>query len=618
MATKPTINDPQELGSTSNDIVANNDLFDDIYGHYESSGDFKSDYEESFDEKEAILTGSLQDELSTNVAKSQVYDPRLGTIVFERAARVMGQPAEGHAYAISKNDIGKNMLMDLTLKKYVYPNANYQMDFLIKDRLWDIYSNVYGVMFKMVGWVDDEKRQYFGPNDWLLPIRNCYPEPGKHTVNDSNWFGVLTNQTLEWIQKRPQDGTWKNLDEIISHLKAGKGKSAEMRDDSQRSQREKDLFPHVPVDPVYPTADFYTEYRLDRWITIAPDYGVVVREIKNPHNNFKLPIIPKYAFPLMDSIYGLGEVERGKTLQYAINSLINLYLDGVKMSLFPPIQINPNAPGLVPSSIRFDAAAKWLVGRPNIDIQQMQLSPKGMNTFQSTYSFLIAALLNQAGTTDTTVGSGTDPGMGKTPEAIKQLMNRESSRDNWDRFMLERAITDRNKQFIELIVEKMAKPIYVRLFEKEMQEIGSRYPDITELYESGRGSVRVDKSAIKAKYDYEVIPMSTVKKEPGDELKSLSQMMQMITRTPQILDVILQQNKQFGRPLKTLDLQEMFTRWMELTQMQDTDRYFGLVKPPSPDEMLDSSGLEDPQLLQAAKDMKDQLGGTSNIPIYGQ
>lgn len=596
------------------DMVKDNALFDEVNNHMSASDSWRKPHAASWDEKEAILIGSLMDDLSTSAAKSKVYDPRLSTIVFERSARVMAQPAEGNAYAISKNDLGKNMLMDLVMKKWVYPNANYQMDFLIKDRLWDVYSNVYGVMFKLVGYVQDDKRKYYGPNDWLLPIRNCYPQPGKHTTEDSDWFGVLTSKNLDWIESRPNDGTWRNLDKIVTHLKNGGGKSDSQRDSQDRGKREKDEFPDVKVDPVFPTADFYTEYRRGKWITTAPDYGVVVREVANPHNNWKLPIIAKYGFPLMDSIYGLGEIERGKTLQYAINSLINLYLDGVKMSLFPPVQINPNAPGLVPSTIRNEAAAKWLVGRPNIDIQQMNVSPRGMNTFQGTYSFLIAALLNQAGTSDTSVSAGTDPGLGKTPEAIKQIASREGSRDNWDRFMMERAIRERNMQFIEIMVEKMTKPIYMRLFPHEVESIQEQYEDVLELYDSGAGSIKVDKSAIKAKYDYEVVPMSTVRRNPDDELNTLSSTIEMITKNPQILDTMAAQSKAFNRPVRQLDLENMFKRWLELQRTPDVDKYFTEIKPPSPDEMLASSGLEDPELLGVAQQMKDELGGTTNIP----
>ena len=45
----------------------------------------------------------------------------------------------------------------------------------------------------------------------------------------------------------------------------------------------------------------------------------------------------KYTYPELNA-YKKG-FERGKSLQFALNSLWNLYLDGVKMSIFPPIQM---------------------------------------------------------------------------------------------------------------------------------------------------------------------------------------------------------------------------------------------------------------------------------------
>ena len=60
----------------------------------------------------------------------------------------------------------------------------------------------------------------------------------------------------------------------------------------------------------------------------------------------------------------------------------------------------------------------------------MNLSPQGQNTFNNVYQIVTSSMLNMMGTTDTSISSQVDPGMGKTPEALKQQGARESSRDN--------------------------------------------------------------------------------------------------------------------------------------------------------------------------------------------
>ena len=111
--------------------------------NHDNSDRYVNDARDGWEEKEKLLLGTLDDSLSKESAKSQVFDPRLSTVVIERAARVMGQLPAGKPLAVSKDDRGKNILMNLCLEKYVLPNANSQFDYLIKSRMMDVYSLVY-------------------------------------------------------------------------------------------------------------------------------------------------------------------------------------------------------------------------------------------------------------------------------------------------------------------------------------------------------------------------------------------------------------------------------------------------------------------------------------------
>jgi hypothetical protein len=57
----------------------------------------------------------------------------------------------------------------------------------------------------------------------------------------------------------------------------------------------------------------------------------------NPHKNGRIPFVIKYAQPLFDSFYGLGDFQRAKPLQFARDGLINFYFKGIKMNLIPPL-----------------------------------------------------------------------------------------------------------------------------------------------------------------------------------------------------------------------------------------------------------------------------------------
>lgn len=609
-------------------LIKDRKLYQEIIGHFEKSDSYVQTVRDGWDEKEALLMGDLKDELS-GTTKSQVSDPRLSTIILERAARVMGQLPTGKALAVSKNDKGKNMLMNLLIDKYALANANSQFDYLIKSRLWDVYSLVYGVMFALVDWRVDEKKGYIGPDFWILPIRDCFPQAGAISVQECDRFIVRNMVSKKWLKERDEQ-VWQGVSQIKEELERKKGKSRKDLDSKYQSHREETIHPDNDAEEI----ELLTEYRtygghdeLGEWVTISPDFpDKVLRRMDNPHQNGELPIVAKYAFPLIDSIFGLGEMERGKTLQFAINSLINLYLDGVKMSIFPPMLINPD--GVVPSSIKWQAAAKWLVRKPG-SVEQLQLSPQGINTFQSTYSFLIAALMNQAGTTDTTVGQGIDPALGKTPEALKQLSQRESSRDNWDRFMMEKAQEEILEKFVNLISKKQEKPVKLRLFKEEIEEISQLYPDVVEMFESDeRGEVTVKKDVFweesaPVSFDYQIVSGSTAKIDEELQSQAIREILQTIIKAPAILEMMKDKGK-------TIDFAELMTRLISSTQIQNWDKivvdYIPEEQDPNsrvpqqatpqgqpPAQQVAQPQFADPQLQEAAQQI---LGNLGQVPSY--
>lgn len=544
---------------------------------------------EGWEEKEAMLLGKPEDDIS-GTTKAKVFDPRLSTISLERCARVMAQNPSGKSEAMSKDDRGKNMLMNLLISKWVLPNANSQFEFLIKSRLWDLYSSVYGVMFSLVDYVS--KESYQGADNYLLPIRDCRPQPNRFSLNDADRFGIITWVTDDWLEARNKE-TWKNIDELLRLMKEGKVAEKGTQNAQDRSYIEKERQPNVKNDPNKGKIKLYTEYQRDRWITIAPDFDekFVLRDIENPNGDESLPIVAKYCFPLMDSIYGLGEFERGKTLQYAINSLINLYLDGVAMSIFPPVIINPDS--VVPSTIIDEPAARWLLSKndPNA-IQQPPRNPAGIAAFQSTYQFLLSSILNMSGTTDTTIAQSTDPTQGKTPQALKMMSSRENSRDAWDRFMMEKALEELMGKFVNLTANRMEKPVEMMLFKSEIEEIKKVYPDITELYTSGeRGMATIDPKEFKdIKFNYSIVSGSTYKADQEKELANTQALLDFTVKNYQLLEVAFQQRG------KRIDIAELYTRNLINSGTQDWDKI--VVDIPVQQSVMGQSPMGQPQMGQ--------------------
>ena len=565
-------------------------LEEQLGSHLSESSNHFQELRSGWDDKEAMLVCALEDELSKDSdTHSQVFDPRLSTIVFERAARVMAQNPRGKAYPVSKNDIGKSKFMNLLLDYYT-KNANYWHSMIIKSRIMDLYSLVYGTMFGLVPWMVNEKSNYIGPEFIPLPIRGCFPQPSATSLNEADWFQVSSMKSLNWIEKKKNQKGWINIDKLIDKVKHGKedGDEEEVTGDVKPGEYqtyvEQNWYPEQSGDKGFPKVWLQTEYRRDKWLVFAPNYGnMLIRDIPNPFDNDDLPIVSKHAFPLMDSIIGLGEFERGQTLQLAINSLINLYLDGVKYSIFPPMQVDPN--NVVQSSLKWSPGAMWLTKRPGMAIQQTQLSPQGLQTFQSTYGFMVSALLNQAGTSSTTQPENVEQMMGRTPQGLRMQAAKESARDEWDRVMMEDTIKQVYTKWIQAIVKKQEKKVSVRLFGEEAKQLAEDYSDVVEFFENENyGIAEIGKDALAAEYDYEIESGSTLKRDADSERFNLTEILGLVLKSPMIIQAMNQRGKD-------LDLGELFKRWVIASGINDYEK---IITDISPDQMMAQGGQMGP------------------------
>ncbi len=530
----------------------------------------------SWDEREALLLGRLEDQGSDNT-KSKVNTQELTNIVYDGASRVMAQFPTGKVYPTSTKNTGTSKAMDLVFHKYVIPNANSQFDFLTKLRLWDVYSRVYGSMPALVDYVVTE--DYVGPDMWLLNPRTFFPQAGAMNIQDMQYCFVDNYVTIDWLKgKLDHPKTWdvEAVQKVISDAKDGGGANKKSEDKTfaeteYTDDKDFEVGKYAKVKVV-------TRYERNTWTTFAPDFGnKILRSIPNPHGNGKLPIVMKECYPLIDRIYGLAEFERGKTLQYAANSLVNLYLDGVKFSIFPPTISTKN--GVVKDSMQFKPGAHWQEIMPN-SIRQLQISPQGINTFTETISYLKSSMLNMAATTDTSVSKETDPGYGKTPEALKQQASREGARDSWDRFMMEQAIKEVFDRFIDMLSVRQEQPIPIMLFGKELAEYQAMYPEEKLQMYDGTGNVDIAPEDLEGDFQYVMDAGTTLKKDESVENETVRDLIMLAVRVPGGLEQIAQTGKiNFGD--KQFDFGEAMKRFVITSGITDSDK---IIRDATPQE----------------------------------
>jgi len=557
-----------------------------------------------WDELENIFFGILNDNLSAGT-KSRVFDHKISTMILESEARVMAQMGVGKVKGISKNDQGGAVLMNLILDKYIVPNANAQFPLLIKHRMMHRNSKIYGNSFALVDW-DVKKNGYVGPDLWLLSIRNVFPQVGAVSLDDSDKIYIRTYRPISFFENLNKQGGYKNLPKIVTQLKKLAGNKAN-RDDNQKSTRERNEYPDQQSNKMEGYHEVGMMFERDRWVYVVPevDYEILMDK-KNPNDDGELPIVNKYGIPLADDFMALGDAERGKTMQYAINSSWNLALDSALFSLHPITVINQDA--IIKSTVRRQAGANWLTrGNVNNVVQPINLAPQGMQTHQAVYNLANAALLNMFGTTDTSVSSNTDSSFGKTPEALKQQAQRENARDSWDKFYVDMYLTQVNKKFVNMMSKKQSSAVEIRMFEQEIQKLAAQYPDIAEMYDEKSGKLKIKKSTTgSVLYDYEQVSGSSFSVDQQQQLENLQGLLTLFSN-PQTGQYLEQRMQQEGT---TLNLTKLVTgivsknieNWDEIIVTQETNT---------------PGAQQDEQVMQTTQDqfmqMVDQMQGGGDI-----
>lgn len=491
-------------------------------------------YIQNFDAYEAMLISRPFDSVSKKL-QNGVSDGRTTTIYQERAARVCGQLPTGNIKAAGKKDGGAAAVLDIILQKYVYPNCNAQAPLLEKFRNWQFYASVYGYMPMYYDW-DEKDDGYLGPDCWLWHPRNFIPQLGRASVDDMDYCTALTfvsKEFLKDLKEEPDDAGWDQDEiDVLIDLIEERQRFPDNRRDSlvtreRQSQADKG---RIMI------ATRYESGPEGNWTVFAPEYnGVAIRMIRNPHKNGKIPFVVKYATPLFDNFYGLGDFQRAKPLQFASDGLDNFYFAGLKRGLYPPTIINPA--GVVKSSITQDPGAIWQETVQN-SIREYNTSPVGLNTYQAAKTMMNAALLNQAGTTDTTTPSSgaAEPTAGKSPQGLQQQQDREGARDNQDRFYLESRIEVLVDRMMGLFATIGTEEIPVDLFVEDFEDIDAAgwsedLKSMIDVSDSGQSARMTIKPSFfnNLSIRFQLDPGTTAMQDNATKLKNLETFIQSMS-----------------------------------------------------------------------------------------
>lgn len=383
---------------------------------------------------------------------AMVFDPRTFTAIFEKSARLLANKPKGRLVPREGGDV-LGAKINNALLDFQWDDAE-RVDgepMLAKWARMDMNARKYGASFALCKW-HFEKRTlggkevvwFDGPTFTPWNNRDVLHNPSYSSIQ--KWIQLREWVTFDDLQKvndvAKGKPIYKNLDIIREALsKEAKG-GGDMRSAAwtSRNLSIKGLSDFRGRDEVFKVFEVITEYREDRWITFAPKYGVILRDITIPYNHGRIPVIQLKYYPIDEDIYGLSEIEPIETLQKALNALVCQYLDAINMNLYTPIKVRTASVQL--HTLEFGPGKKWLMNDPQTDVLPYETRGAGIAEFGQTYRFLVGAMQEALGETSAAVSQLT-PGEGeRTATEINELSLQRNVRDAFNQLFLAEALKD--------------------------------------------------------------------------------------------------------------------------------------------------------------------------------
>ncbi len=396
--------------------------------------------------------------------QSKVVDPRIRTSLIEKKARLLNKklrgrliPRPGQGDATNIKARVHNAILD-----FQWDNATDGGTMLSKWGGMDQDTRMYGSRFGLVKWRYEEDKDgnviFDGNEFYPLDVRNCGLDPTCEHIRGAKWFQVRSWEKLEDLEDISDLPGEQKVYPGLNDLKSKIPLNANDRRDNaypNRALQIKGLVDRVGEDRSFPAIEVVTEYREDRWITFAPKYKVILRDIPNPYKHGRIPAIQLRYYKLTGDPWGESEAEPVLPLWKAIQATVCGFLDNMNIHNRPPLKIVDGQVRI--ETIVWGPEAQWSVDRPD-SVTEFEGSGAAMQYFQTSYSSLVSAFNTAMG--DLSQGTSQlqptkTQGDNTTATEINATVQQQNSRDQDNQTQLAEALEDmmtmwlaNNQQFI--------------------------------------------------------------------------------------------------------------------------------------------------------------------------
>lgn len=498
-----------------------------------------------FNEFEDLYWG--YQERSKNAWKSNLFDPE----TFEKIERTVS-----HLFATSPRgrvlprdsfeDIQKAPIMD-GLVRYQWNKPGQNMHSKLQRTGRSTY--IFGTGLGLLEWKYIKETRTVRENDMFIEkteivfddpyfrdlyIYDCFPDPSATSIDDMQWFilneyttlGDLKNQNapkLNYIR-------YKNLGELEKMMEEGK------QDASQEQYRDRvDQTIHGNKGVLHDRILIRRLFKRNRWITIAPDFGIVLEDRSNPYTHGELPIhmLTDYDYP--NQLFGRGEIDVIKKMQKGLNNTLNQRMDNVRLILSPVIKTTASSRHA--HTWKFKPGQPWKMDNLN-EVDVFSIPDVTGNTFSQTANYFkdsMARALGQNDILSNSQGRSSNTATRDQLAAGEQNARLKSKETNIDAFIVRLL-----NQWIQLNQQMITEARVVRVLGGDSQDLqsvtkgktsfvdGDEIPKMVKPANADYASLVVDPEDLIGAFDYVVESGSMSAVDPNDGFQNISTALQMI------------------------------------------------------------------------------------------
>ena len=428
-------------------------LFHEVNNHYKVA---REDLEQRIYRKNGFndadrMFSSFLDEKSWPF-RSVIFDPRPYTVILEKSARLIGNKPKGRLVPREGGDALGAQINNELLSFQWDDNSRLGETMLQKWIQMDQNTRKYGASFGLSKWkyevrtIKGKKKTFYdGPDFVVCNPRDVLANPSYNSVQ--KWFQYREFSTLGELESVNDVARSKPVYKNLDILKESMTMESQARTSSRRevtyvneNKAIRGLNDYLGTDESNKTIELITEYRSDRWITFAPKYGVVVRDVDSPYDHGEIPVVLLRYYPLGDDLYGMNEFEPVSKILRAINALLSQYIDKKNVDLYGILMANPVNVRM--HTLDFAPEAKWLMNNPGTDVVPWKGGTDSNSDISVSYNLLVGTLLNAWGEASqgySQVNPTSDQG-NVTATEIKDTAFTRNVRDNMNQLFLADAL----------------------------------------------------------------------------------------------------------------------------------------------------------------------------------